>query len=228
MVGKYGRTIFQFCYQIQRAPLVSGITFIMYAQAQHIWNQDDLKEIDKWVNIYLLSISIVSNRYLVSPFVAHENYTSWMKGFFYYWYCHVCLTPLGIWYHHLLDMNTTYRVWYVSLSTGIFMSSHFFRYLVSPSVALEQYTLCMICFFTTGIVMSSLSVRYLVSPSVAHEHDTLCMIYFFYYWYCHFVCIRWWYQIPKGERRYDNTSSKRNLPYAVCHVCVQQMVIPNT
>jgi hypothetical protein len=181
---------FSFCYQIQRAPLVSGITFIMYAQAQHIWNQDDLKEIDKWVNIYLLSISIVSNRYLVSPFVAHENYTSWMKGFFYYWYCHVCLTPLGIWYHHLLDMNTTYRVWYVSLSTGIFMSSHFFRYLVSPSVALEQYTLCMICFFTTGIVMSSLSVRYLVSPSVAHEHDTLCMICFFYNWYCPVVSLR--------------------------------------
>jgi hypothetical protein len=71
----------------------------------------------------VLSISIVSNRYLVSPFVAHENYTSWMKGFFYYRYCHVCLTPLGIWYHHLLDMNTTYRVWYVSLSTGIFMQS---------------------------------------------------------------------------------------------------------
>jgi hypothetical protein len=181
---------FSFCYQIQRAPRVSGITFIMYAQAQHIWNQDDLKEIDKWVNIYLLSISIESNRYLVSPFVAHENYTSWMKGFSYYWYCHVCLTPLGIWYHHLLDMNTTHRVWYVSLSTGVFMSSHFFRYLVSPSVALEHYTLCMICFCTTGFVMSSLSVRYLVSPSVAQEHDTLFMIGFFYYSYCHVVSLR--------------------------------------
>ena len=30
------------------------------------------------------------------------------------------------------------------------------------------------------------------------------------------------------KRRNDNTSSKRNLSYTMCHVRVQQMVIPNT
>jgi hypothetical protein len=161
----------------------------MYAQTQHISNPDDLKEIVQWMNIYLLSISIVSNRYLVSPFVAHENYTSWIKGFFYYWYFHVVsllkvfgiticctgtlhivydrfplllvlsclLSSLGIWHHHLLHMNMPHCVCYV--------------------------------FSTTGIVMSSLSVWYLISPYVAHEHYTLCMIAFFYYRYYHVVSL---------------------------------------
>jgi hypothetical protein len=125
------------------------------------------------------------------------------------------LTPLGIWYHHLLHMNATHCVWYVS--------------------------------FTTGIVISSLSFFY----------HTQCVV---------FVCNRWGYQIPKGERRHDNTSSKGNLiticctrtlhivydrfllllvlscrlsPLGIwyhhllhtnttCHVREQQMVIPNT
>jgi hypothetical protein len=30
------------------------------------------------------------------------------------------------------------------------------------------------------------------------------------------------------KRRNDNTSSKGNLSYTMCHVCVQHMVIPNT
>ena len=173
------------------------------------------------MNIYLLSISVVNNRYLVSPFVAHEHYTlyemfrlllvwsylsysfwylvspsvahehyaSCMTCFSFYWHFHVffllyvigiiicctrprhivydrflvllvlwCrLSPLGIWYHHLLHTNMTHCVWYVS--------------------------------FTTGIVLSSLSVWYLVSPYVAHEHYTVCMIGFVYYWYCHVVSL---------------------------------------
>jgi hypothetical protein len=53
-----------------------------------------------------------------------QHYTSCMKYFFYYWYCHVCLTPLGIWYHHLLDMNTTYRVWYIYLPKHNYHNHH--------------------------------------------------------------------------------------------------------
>ena len=57
------------------------------------------------------------------------------------------LSPLGIWYHHLLHTNTTHCVWYVSFTTGIVMSSLSFWYLISPSVAQEHDTLCMIGFF---------------------------------------------------------------------------------
>jgi hypothetical protein len=57
------------------------------------------------------------------------------------------LSPLGIWYHHLLHTNTTHCVWQVSLTTVIVMSSLSFRYLVSPSVAHEHDTLCIIDFF---------------------------------------------------------------------------------
>ena len=99
------------------------------------------------------------------------------------------LSLLVICCHHLLHMNTTHCVWYVSFTTDIVMSSLSFRYLLSPSVAHEHYTLFVICFLYYGIVMSSLSFRYLISPSVAHEHDTLCMIGFFYHWYCHVVSL---------------------------------------
>jgi hypothetical protein len=56
------------------------------------------------------------------------------------------LSPFGIWYHHLLHTNMTHCVWYVSFTTGIFMSSLPVRYWVSPSVAHEHDTLCMIGF----------------------------------------------------------------------------------
>jgi hypothetical protein len=36
------------------------------------------------------------------------------------------------------------------------------------------------------------------------------------------------FQIPNGERRHDNTSSKRNISYTMCSVRLQQMLIPNT
>jgi hypothetical protein len=156
-------------------------------------------------------VMFVCNRwwYQIHKGVRRHNNLLHLNNTHYVWY--VCLllvlscrlSPLGIWYHHLLHTNMTHCVWYVS--------------------------------FTTGIVMSSLSVRYLVSPSVAHEHYTLCMIGFFYYWYCHmtipvvketyytqcvmFVCNRWWYQIPQGERRHDNTSSKRNIIHNVPCSC---------
>jgi hypothetical protein len=57
------------------------------------------------------------------------------------------LSSLGSWYHHLLHTNMTHCVWYVSFTTSIVMSSLSFRYLVSPYVAQEHDTLCMICFF---------------------------------------------------------------------------------
>jgi hypothetical protein len=139
----------------------------MYAQTQHIWNRDDLKEIVEWVNIYLLSISIVNNMYLVSPIVASEHYTSWMKGFFYYWYCHVCLTPFGIWYHHLLQMNTNHCVWYVSFTTGIIMSSLSLR----SSVIL---------------LLPLLGIWY---HHLLHTNMVHCVWCFFYYWYCHVVSL---------------------------------------
>jgi hypothetical protein len=57
------------------------------------------------------------------------------------------LSTFGIWCHHVLHTNTTQCVWYVAFTTGIVMSSLSFRYLVSPSVAHEHDTLCMIDFF---------------------------------------------------------------------------------
>jgi hypothetical protein len=74
---------------------------------------------------------------------------------------------------------------FLFLLVFIFMLSHSFRHLVSPSVGHEHYTLCIYVSLTSGIVMSSHSFRYLVSPSVAHEHYILCMIGFLYYWYYH-------------------------------------------
>ena len=56
-------------------------------------------------------------------------------------------------------------------------------------------------------------------PVVEETYNTQCVM---------FVCNRWCYQIPKGERRHDNTSSKRNISYTMCSVHVQQMVVPNT
>jgi hypothetical protein len=56
-------------------------------------------------------------------------------------------------------------------------------------------------------------------PVVKETYHIQCVV---------FVCNRWGYQLPKGERRHDNTSSKGNLSYTMCHVRVQQMVIPNT
>ena len=56
-------------------------------------------------------------------------------------------------------------------------------------------------------------------PVVKETYHTQCVV---------FVSIRWGYQIPKGERRYDNTSSKTNISYTMCRVRVQQMVIPIT
>jgi hypothetical protein len=56
-------------------------------------------------------------------------------------------------------------------------------------------------------------------PVVKETYHTQCIV---------FVCNRWRYKIPKGERRHENTSSKRNLSYTKCRVCVQHMVIPNT
>jgi hypothetical protein len=49
----------------------------------------------------------LSYRYLVSLYVAHEHGTLCMICFLYYWYCHV-VSPFGIWYHHMLHMNTTH------------------------------------------------------------------------------------------------------------------------
>jgi hypothetical protein len=59
----------------------------------------------------------------------------------------------------------------------------------------------------------------MTKPVVKNNYHIQCVV---------FVCNRWWYQIPKGKRRHDNTSSLRHLSYTKCHVRVQQMVIPNT
>jgi hypothetical protein len=147
--------------------------------------------------------------------------------------CSCRLTPLGIWYHHMLHTNTTHCVWYVkpiihNVSCS-WATDGDTKYLAErddmtiPVVKETYHTQCVVfvcniwwyqipngvthCVwyvsFTTGIVMSSLSFRYLVSPSVAHEHYTLCMIGFLYY---------------RGRRR------RRTMR----HVRMQQMVIPNT
>jgi hypothetical protein len=113
------------------------------------------------------------------------------------------LSPLGIWYHHLLDTNTAHCLWYVSLSTGIVMSSLPFRYLVSPFVAHEHYALCMIgflyywywyCSCATDGDTKYLKERDDISiPVVKETYHTQCVV---------FMCNKWWYQIPKGERRH--------------------------
>jgi hypothetical protein len=161
------------------------------------------------VNIYLLSISIVSNRYLVSPFVAHENYTSWMKGFFYY-----CMTI------PVVKKHSIHNVYCSSATDG---DTKYLKKWDDMKIPVERETYHTRFLLLLVLSCLSHSFRYLVSPSVGHEHYISCVICFCFYWYFHVVSLHIIHNVScscatDGDTKYLTERDDMTIPVVKKHI----------